>query len=151
MRISLLLIVFALALVACKSGRRMTAVEPVEPYDYEFVDADPEPDPEPVLPPTREFPVVEESFKFEKREDEVTHEINRFFVILGSFKVHENANRFRTQLAGEGFNPVILLSETGFNRVSVDSYSREIDARQRVLQIRRTYPRYHDAWLLIRR
>ena len=148
MRLLFFLIVLAISLMACRSGRQMTAVEPPPPPPvYEPVAEEPEPD---VVEP-EEIQVIEESFVFERKEDEVSHEVNRFFVILGSFRVIENANRFRAKLESEGFNPVILLSETGLNRVSVNSYSREPDARQRVMQIRRSYPEYYDTWLLIRK
>lgn len=148
MRIIIFLILFALSLTACRSGRQMTAVEPPPPPPvYEPVAEEPEPE---IVEP-EEIPVIEESFDFEREEDEVSHEVNRFFVILGSFRVIENANGFKAKLEREGFNPVILLSETGLNRVSVNSYSREPDARQRVMQIRRSYPEYYDAWLLIRK
>ncbi len=146
MRNLLLLLIFATSLMACRSGRDMTAVDPPPPPPVrEPVAVDPDPEPEP------EIPVVEEKFDFEREEDRVTQEVNRYFVILGSFRVHDNANRFKSALEQEGFNPVILLSETGFNRVSVDSYTSEAAARQRVMQIRRNYSQYHDAWLLIRR
>ncbi len=147
MRLSFFLIVLAISLVACKSGRQMTAVEPPPAQVYEPVAEEPEPE---VVEP-EEIAVIEESFVFEREEDEVSHEVNRFFVILGSFRVIGNANRFKAKLEREGFTPVILLSETGLNRVCVNSYSREPDARQRVLQVRRSYPEYHDAWLLIRK
>ncbi|TVR74012.1 MAG: SPOR domain-containing protein [Marinilabiliales bacterium] len=148
MRILFLLLVFATSLMACRSGRDMAAVDPPPPPPVRepvVVDPEPEPEPEP------EIPVVEEKFDFEREEDRVTQEVNRYFVILGSFRVHDNANRFKSALEQEGFTPVILLSETGFNRVSVDSYTSETDARQRVMQIRRSFPQYHDSWLLIRR
>ena len=131
----------------------MTPVEynspPVRPVSRE-----PEKEPEapvenPVIP--EEIAVVEESFEFDRIEDEIDHQVNSFFVILGSFRISDNANNFKTKLENEGFNPVILLSETGFNRLSIGSFSQEAEARQRVLDIRRAYPEYHDAWLLIRR
>lgn len=53
-------------------------------------------------------------------------------------------------LRGQNFNPTILLSETGFHRVSVDSYQEEAPARRRIQHIRTNYPEYHDTWLLIR-
>lgn len=140
----------------------MTPVEynspPIRPTARE-----PEKEPEkPEEPEVAEVPVeqldlqeqiamVEESFEFDNIEDEIDHQVNTFFVILGSFGVSDNANNFKTKLENEGFNPVILLSETGLNRLSIDSYSQEADARQRVLDIRRAYPEYNDAWLLIRR
>lgn len=146
MRTVLILLIIATILSACKA-RQMAPAEPAEPpVDEQITELPEEPEEAPV-----EIPVIKESFEFEQEEDEIDHQVNQFFVILGSFRVSENANRFKSHLEEEGFAPVILISETGFHRVSVDSYSDEADARQRVLQIRRDYPEYHDAWLLIRR
>lgn len=125
----------------------MAAVEPASPPVTEPVAVIPEPE---IVTPEK-IPVIEEKFDFERKEDEVIHEVNRYFVILGSFRISDNANRFRDHLATQGFDPVILLSETGFNRVCVNSYVNEAEARQRVMQIRRAYPQYNDAWLLIRK
>jgi cell division protein FtsN len=146
---TVLILLLSIFVMSCRSARKMTPVPQPSPPAARSVPAEP---PKPAEPEkAEEIPVIEESFKFQRMEDEASHEVNRFFVILGSFRVPDNADRFKTRLAGEGFDPVILLSETGLNRISVNSYSREADARQRVLHIRRTYPQYHDAWLLIRR
>jgi cell division protein FtsN len=76
---------------------------------------------------------------------------NGFFVIVGSYSSLENANKFRQTLIGEGFNPVIVQSETGFYRVTVDSFTNETAARSRLIQIRQNYPQYGDSWLLIKK
>ena len=152
MRKLLTLLIIAVLLPACRSGKEMSPVEysspPVRPVARE-PEKKPEPPPKPE--PVEVIPVVEERFEFEQQQDEIDHQVNSFFVILGSFRVSENANNFKTTLEGSGFTPVILLSETGFHRISIGSFSQEAEARQRVLQIRRTYPEHHDAWLLIRR
>ncbi len=75
---------------------------------------------------------------------------NSYFIITGSFSSMENAKKFQQTLTGEGFTPIILQSETGFYRVSVDSYSTEAPARVRLLQIRQDFPQYADTWLLIK-
>jgi cell division protein FtsN len=72
-------------------------------------------------------------------------------VIVGSYSSLENANKFRTTLIGEGFNPVIVQSETGFYRITVDSFTNETAARTRLMQIRQNYPQYGDSWLLIKK
>lgn len=98
----------------------------------------------------QEIPTRSERFTFVRPADQAVHEANRFFVILGSFSVQENAIRFVEILRAKGFAPVILMSETGMNRVSVDSFNDETVARNRVNRIRANYPEYADAWLLIR-
>jgi len=93
----------------------------------------------------------EERFAFVSPGDQVIHEANQFFVILGSFQILENASRFVESLRAKGFAPVILVSETGMHRVSVNSYTEEQSARSRVNHIRTEFPEHQDAWLLIRR
>jgi cell division protein FtsN len=80
-----------------------------------------------------------------------TETIYRFYVILGSFEVLENAKNFRTQLVNEQFKPVILESEIGFYRVSVAAFNDEMAARDQIAQIRLNYEKYGDAWLLVRK
>jgi hypothetical protein len=46
---------------------------------------------------------------------------------------------------------VILISESGLHRVSIDSFTDEEVARIRVQRIRSNYPEYKDAWMLIRK
>lgn len=148
MRKLLTLLIIAALLPACRSGKEMNpyTAPPIRPEVRE-----PAKRPEVVPEPAEVIPVVEERFEFEKKQDELEHQVNSFFVILGSFRVSENANKYKTSLEGVGFTPVILLSETGLHRISVGSFSQEAEARQRVLQIRRAYPEHHDAWLLIRK
>jgi len=61
-----------------------------------------------------------------------------------------NARNYRETLLNKGFTPIILHSETGYYRVCVNSYQNEDEARNRVAQVRRSYPEYTDAWLLIK-
>lgn len=140
MRTLILLTVLAAmaALPACKS-QQMALVEPPA-----------EPTVQPVQEEVVEIPVRTERFTIEKEEEAAPHALNRFFVILGSFRVPENAEAFQRQLEARGFEPVILLSETGYHRVCVNSYTSEGEARRRVLHIRDRFPEFHDAWLLIR-
>ena len=92
-----------------------------------------------------------EKFTFDQATDQANNANNSFFVILGSFSQKENANRFKSQLAQQGFKPFILLSETGNLRICVNSYKEEGAARSRVMSIRTNYPNYSDAWLLIKK
>lgn len=141
MRIALIVLLAAFfVLPSCKS-KRMTVAEPPPPVQ-EVVE-EPRPEPEVIA----EIPARTERFTFERPEEQTGHE---FFVIVGSYSLIENANRARTILTNQGFTPIILKSETGMNRVCVNSYTSEREARVRVHQIRTNFPEYHDAWLLIR-
>jgi cell division protein FtsN len=75
----------------------------------------------------------------------------RFYIILGSFGIYENAQKFKKQLMAEDFFPGILINEAGLYRVSVNSYDDESVARSRVREIREKFPKYNDLWLLIKK
>jgi len=75
----------------------------------------------------------------------------RFYIILGSYKVYEGAQKFKKQLMAEDFFPGILINEAGLYRVSVNSYDDETTARSRVAEIRQKFPKYNDLWLLIKK
>ena len=143
-KIFILMLSVGVLMVACKSQEMVPVEEP--PVVEEETVAEPEPEPE-----MEDIRVVEESFTFDRSEDEARHDANTYFVIVGSFIHRDNAERFMRTLEGQGFTPVILMSETGFHRVSVDSYELEVPARNRISHIRNNYPDYHDTWLLIRR
>ncbi len=94
---------------------------------------------------------MEERFSFANDEDKTKHDEKSYFVIIGSFRERSNADRFSESLVAKGFDPVILLSETGLNRISVDSYVNENDARARIMQIRSQFSEHEDTWLLIKK
>ena len=119
-----------------------TVVEPEEP-PVEVV--------EEIVEEADSIPQREERFTFAQEADRVMHDPNLYFVILGSFRSVDNANRFMDVLIEQGFQPLILISESGLHRVSIDSFTDEDVARIRVQRIRSNYPEYKDAWLLIRK
>lgn len=92
-----------------------------------------------------------ETFTFSQKEDQSKNEKNSYFVIIGSFSSSENANRYKQELIPQGFAPIVLHSETGYYRVCVNSYTDEMEARQRIYQIRKDFPQYADTWLLIKK
>jgi len=75
----------------------------------------------------------------------------RFYIIIGSFGVYENAQKFKKQLMSEDFFPGILVNESGLYRVSVDSYDDESIARTRISDIQLKFPKYSDVWLLVKK
>jgi cell division protein FtsN len=76
---------------------------------------------------------------------------NRFFVILGSFSVLENAQRLRETLITEGFKPIIVKNESGMYRVCGNSFAQESEARARIAEVRGKFSKYSDIWLLIKK
>ena len=84
----------------------------------------------------------------EQKEPETVY---KYYVILGSFKVIENARKFKDDIIKEKFIPVILENENGLYRVSVNAFNDEMQARERISQIRKQYEKYNDVWLLVRK
>ena len=76
---------------------------------------------------------------------------NKYFVILGSFSVLENAQRLKATLTSEGFSPVILINENGMFRVCGNNYAEESAARARIADVRAKFSNYNDIWLLIKK
>ena len=150
-----LILIFAAAvmMVSCKSSKKATT-SPYMPASEETTTSKPKifsiPDTKTTKPVTKDeqnVPVRKESFTFTQPQDNTQ---NRFFIIVGSFSSMDNAKNFKQTLLSEGFSPIIVQSETGFYRVTVDSYNNETDARSRLLQVRDNYPKYADTWLLIK-
>ncbi|WP_430809283.1 MULTISPECIES: SPOR domain-containing protein [unclassified Carboxylicivirga] len=83
--------------------------------------------------------------------DEQDETVFKYYVIIGSFRVLENAQNYKRQLIDEGFLPVLLENENGLYRVSVSAYNNEEPAREKINSIRNKYKKYNDVWLLIRK
>jgi cell division protein FtsN len=157
-------LVAALALGGCKSKKQLAqsqyTSDPTEQPKVFTVPGDDETreqqetvkEPETTTPTEPEKPIAvrKEQVSFTSQDDRTNNESNTFFVILGSFSNLNNAKNYREDLLNQGFTPIILHSETGYYRVCVNSYQNETDARSRVAQIRQTYPKYSDVWLLIK-
>ena len=97
---------------------------------------------------TETTPAVERTERITAVAD--PHAGNTFFVILGSFRVRDNAYRFADTLRGKGFQPAVIIAESGLFRVMVDSYPDRNQAVNRIREIRARFPEHNDAWLLIR-
>lgn len=76
-------------------------------------------------------------------------EAGKYYVIMGSFKVLENAQKFKTHLIIDHYNPIMLQNEDGLYRVAVGTFSQEQPARDRIGAIRLESDKYNDVWLLI--
>jgi cell division protein FtsN len=117
------------------------------------------PKPEPVKSETITKPTVDPAQNVTSKEEKVTAAngeakdlgSKKFYVILGTFGVFENAQKFKKQLMSEDFFPGILINEAGLYRVSVNSYDDEATARNRIGEIRQKFPKYNDLWLLIKK
>jgi len=72
-----------------------------------------------------------------------------YFVIIGSFRVLNNALNFQEQLVKDGFTSVLLQNDAGLYRVSVKSTDDILVARNEIRRIRGQFKKYGDTWLLI--
>ncbi|MDR2037317.1 MAG: SPOR domain-containing protein, partial [Bacteroidales bacterium] len=74
-------------------------------------------------PPIMENELTEITVREEKVQpvDLPDETVYKYYVVIGSFKVIENARKFRVDLVKEDFLPVILENENGLFRVSVAS------------------------------
>lgn len=107
-------------------------------------------------PPPVEEPVVDEEPIVEKEEVIVEEtgpepKVYDYFVIMGSFRILENAHKRQETLKGLGFSSELLRNDEGLYRVSVLATNIILDARKEILRVRTTYPDYKDTWLLIRK
>ena len=145
--LNLLLLLFTISLVGCKTQKIAPRPQPV-PQETSAPTAAPS-------GTTKSSKPVNVSSKEERfstaQGETANYGSNRYFVILGSFSVLENAKRLKETLKSEGFNPVILLNESGMYRVCGNSYAEESAARARIADVRETYPKYSDLWLLIKK
>lgn len=78
-------------------------------------------------------------------------EPGKYYVIIGSFKVIENAKKYKTQLIIDHYNPILLQNEDGLYRVSVGAFLQETPARDRISSIRAESEKYSDVWLLVQK
>ncbi len=149
--LSLLLILVVLVLTACKTQKIAPKPQPVtqEKNTPAVVAA---PIPAPKANTVKPAAVASKEERFSTASGEVAdYGTNKFFVIMGSFSVLENAKRLKETLTSENFHPVILMNDSGMYRVCGNSYAEESAARARIAEVRSSFPKYSDIWLLIRK
>ncbi|MBN1819376.1 MAG: SPOR domain-containing protein [Prolixibacteraceae bacterium] len=151
------LLIILIAVVSCKTAKKATTSE--NAYEAALkqnptpakVFSVPETKTEVEKPDNTPITIKREDISFTQKEDETKNNVNSYFVIVGSFSNLDNAKNYRQTLISEGFTPIILQSNTsGYYRICVNSFKNEMEARTRVHQIRRDFPKYYDSWLLIK-
>lgn len=74
--------------------------------------------------------------------------MNRFHVIIGSFKVPSNADEYQKQVATFGFqDPKIIESPNGFRMVSVAAFDTYSKAANEILKINRSKEEPIEMWV----
>lgn len=150
--LSILLVVVVLMAVGCKTQKIAPKPEPVKSESVKSESEKPE-------TVAKSYSNNSGSSSVKSKEERITAAkgeasdlgSKRFYIILGSFGVFENAQRFKKQLAAEDFSPGILVNESGLYRVCVNSYNDESAARSKVSELRQQFPKYADLWLLVRK
>ena len=72
------------------------------------------------------------------------------YIIVGSFKVYQNAVKTKKYFERLGYNPQILPQVAGLNRVALESFTDLAQARQELKKIRAKFNR-PDFWLLYKK
>ena len=135
------------ALISCRSLEN-TGSSSFSDSDSPYVKE--EPKVKPTVKKSNPKPIVvkEEKVKVIESKEDIAQ---KYYVIIGSFKVLDNARNYKATLNQEGFTPIILENENGLYRVSVAAYNEENNARDKVSTIRNNHEKYSDTWLLIRK
>ena len=131
-----LIIVCALLICSCKSSKRTMQKDSGSTMVEEVME-------------TPKIVVRTESVK---PVDQPDRTMNRYYVIIGSFKSLDNARKYNADMAKKGFTSEILENENGLYRISVGGFDDENAARARIAGIRAMYKEEHsDVWLLVRK
>ncbi len=137
------LVLFTIIISSCSSLKKPTSSS-FEDSESPYVKEDVKPK---VKTNSDKIVVKEEKVKLL----DVENEAFKYYVIIGSFKILNNAKNYKQELIKEGFRPVLMENEAGLYRVSVSAYNDEEASRKRISEIRSQYREYSDVWLLIRK
>jgi len=146
----LLLLLLFVSISACKTQKIAPKPQPIA--QETVATPAPAPAPAPASKTSKPSSVASKEERFSTAQGETAdYGSNKYFVIMGSFSVLENAKRLKETLTTEAFHPVILQNESGMYRVCGNSYAEEAAARARIADVRSKFPKYSDIWLLIRK
>lgn len=142
MKLIIIISIFSIIFYGCRSGREVTfdggnyqkQTDTISEMDYATD--------KPII--VKEEAIIATENYPEIKPNEI------YFVILGSFKVLENAIKFQKQIGRDGFESQLLQNEQGLYRISVSTFKDEGDAKNMVYSIREKFSDYSDVWLLRR-
>src|SRR5574344_1300256 len=147
-KITLIMLVMLMVMVSCKTKKVASTYSPENPEYSKTEQASQDSD----VNSTDEKPITYRTENVEVANNEKQAFANyNFYVITGSFSSIENATTLKTEMKKLGFNPVILISDSGMYRVTAGQTNSESDARSVISTIRNTYEQYKDVWLLKRK
>ncbi len=137
--LGLLLFIMFLGLVACSTQKKSQSEANPKPPEIQSQES--------LIEPVLEIQEKEEVI-IEEPGEELS--IYKFYVIIGSFNIRENAVQHQEDIAQFGFISELLQNQEGLYRVSVLGTNDEQAARQEIFRIRKNHTKYEDTWLLIR-
>jgi cell division protein FtsN len=134
--------------------------EPVEVFDDEFddelSDSEFEDDFEIVSKPRTDIE-RESDYDVPTRQERInpygenTATLQRYSVVIGSFRNNTNAYSLRDRMQSDGYNAIVAQNELGMLRVIVSSFNNKRDALYSRDAFRsKYYPNFQDAWILER-
>jgi len=89
----------------------------------------------------------DEDYKDEDYKDEdFISQSNKYYLVAGSFKRLENAERLKSDLLNDGYNPQILKTENGYFRVTLSSFDNLNIAIRELERIRKGLKK--SVWIL---
>ena len=95
--------------------------------------------------------VDQETNKITPVSDQVVEQNpGNIYIIVGSFRVYQNAVKTKQYYERLGYNPQILPQVAGFNRVAIESFTDLSQARKRLKELRQKFNR-PDFWLLYKK
>ncbi len=77
----------------------------------------------------------------------INEENGRFYVVLGSFKVVENANKMFTLLEKNGYKPITIKFKNGYEVVSVAGFNNYGQAKQELAKLLEYEYCPEDIWI----
>lgn len=80
------------------------------------------------------------------KDEELISQSSKYYLVAGSFKKLENAQRLKTALLNDGYNPQILQTDNGYFRVTLSSFDNRNIAIRELERIRKGLNR--TVWIL---
>jgi hypothetical protein len=88
----------------------------------------------------------EENKDEDYKDEDFISQSNKYYLVAGSFKRLENAERLKSDLLNNGYNPQILKTENGYFRVTLSSFNNRNIAIRELERIRKGSRR--SVWIL---
>ena len=82
----------------------------------------------------------------EKHDKDIIRQAGKYYLVAGSFKRLDNAQKLKMDLLNSGYNPQILQTKNGYYRVTLSSFDNRTIAIRELERIRKVLN--HTVWIL---